>query len=313
MHHVSDQASRAGQTTDHVLMIRPVRFGYNAQTAESNAFQHAPDALSPEQIQAQALAEFDTFVGMLRAAGVQVTVFEDTPDPHTPDSIFPNNWISTHAGGQVFVYPMQAPNRQAERREDIIHWALGRYEHGHLTDLTTMAGGTFLEGTGSMILDRTHGVIYACLSPRTDPVLLEQFARQLQYKTVVFEAADARGQAIYHTNVMMALGQSLAVVCLGAVTRATDRDTLVDSLETSGYAILDISLEQMEQFAGNMLEVRSQQDGQQHMVLSRRAWDSLSSAQRDLLSHFTVPLVIPLDVIETYGGGSVRCMMAEIF
>lgn len=294
-------------------MVRPVRFGYNDQTASSNAFQQAPGAEAPETVQAQALREFDLFVKLLRDAGVQVTVFDDHPEPHTPDSIFPNNWISFHPEGTAVLYPMHAPNRRAERRSDVVD-SLSRGVGGfRLLDLTAgEAGGHFLEGTGSLVLDRVHRIAYACRSPRTDPELLEAWGRELGYEPFVFDALDAAGGAIYHTNVMMAVGDTFAVVCLESVQPPEAREALARRLRDTGHEILEISLAQMEAFAGNMLQVHNA-DGERFTVLSARAHAALGEAQRALLARHSGLIVVPLDVIETYGGGSVRCMLAEVF
>ncbi|TAE46524.1 MAG: amidinotransferase [Bacteroidetes bacterium] len=294
-------------------MVRPVRFGFNEQTAESNAFQQQPGRLRPEEIQENAQREFDTFVDQLREAGIEVTVVEDTPEPHTPDSIFPNNWVSFHADGKVVLYPMQAPNRRSERRQDIVDQFLARYTGGRLLDFSGYESqGLFLEGTGSMILDRVNGVVYACLSPRTSAQLLQEYGARMGYRVVAFHASDARNQAIYHTNVMMALGASVAVLCVDAVRDAAERQALMASLAASGHEVVAITFDQMNAFAGNMLELLDG-DGQRRMVMSARAYHSLTPAQIEAISRHARPIVVPLDVVETYGGGSVRCMLAEVF
>ena len=301
------------QTTSHVLMVRPVRFGYNAQTAEDNAFQHE-SRLTASEIQREALLEFDTFVDLLRQEGITVSVFEDTPEPYTPDSIFPNNWISSHSRGTVIVYPMYAPNRQAERREDIISYLLGLYKGGaKLVDYSGEADrGQFLEGTGSMIMDRTHQRVYACRSHRTDPALFARFCAEVECEGMLFAAVDEAGTEIYHTNVMMALGEDFAVVCLEAVENEQERAKLVQSLTETGHDIVPISHQQVRQFAGNMLQLRTDK-GEPLLVMSQRAYQSLRPPQIASLEAKTRLLAIPLDIIETCGGGSVRCMMAEVF
>jgi hypothetical protein len=294
-------------------MIRPVRFGFNAQTAESNRFQQNDPQVTPEEIQARALHEFDIMVSLLRSHGITVTVFEDTPSPHTPDSIFPNNWISFHANGKMITYPMESPNRQAEVREDIIDYFLQQHPNVTLLDWTGyVAQGKYLEGTGSMIMDRDNQKVYACYSSRTDEELLKQFADEMDLEVVGFHGCSEDGTPIYHTNVMMALGEQLAIVCLESIADPAERDRVIQSLEGSGHQIVPLTFEQMNAFAGNMLQLQKP-SGQSLLLMSQRACTSLRQDQLDLLGRHTELLVIPLDVIETYGGGSVRCMMAEVF
>lgn len=303
------------QATRHVLMIRPQRFASNVQTAESNRFQQsaAPDEVA--QAQATALREFDGLAESLRRAGVQTHLFDDTPEPHTPDSIFPNNWVSFHADGTVALYPMLAPNRRLERRTDILQ-AL-RAEHGfHISrtlDFTAYEREEkFLEGTGSLVLDRVHRIAYACLSPRTDARVLTDFARQLNYQLVTFKAQDRDGAPIYHTNVLMCVGARFAVVCSAAIVRSA-RDTVFDALRSTGHVIVDIHPEQMYAFAGNMLELQDQQGGSL-VAMSAGAHRSLEPAQRATLEQLSGPLIAAaIPTIERLGGGSVRCMLAEIF
>lgn len=295
--------------SQHVLMIRPVRFGYNEQTAVNNAFQSQDGSLSSAEIQEKARTEFDTFAAILRAVGVQVTVIDDTTEPHTPDSIFPNNWISFHPD-RIGLYPMFAPNRRAERRMDIVEqFGKGR----QVVDYTAFeAQNVFLEGTGSMILDREHRVAYACLSPRTDKALFERFCADFGFQAVSFTSLDEHEKPVYHTNVMMAIGTKVAVVCLESIADRDERELVRQSLEKTGHHIVAISHAQMNQFAGNMLAVNNA-SGQEFMVMSKRAHDSLSNAQRAAIEAHCTLLVIPIDVIETYGGGSVRCMLAEVY
>lgn len=295
--------------SQHVLMIRPVRFGYNEQTAVNNAFQSQDDRYQAEEIQQLALREFDTFVYILRAVGIEVTVMDDTPEPHTPDSIFPNNWVSFHPD-RIALYPMFAPNRRQERRMDIVeHFLQGR----KVVDYTASeAKGLYLEGTGSMILDRINHIAYACLSPRTDKALFEQFCKDFGYKAVSFTSVDENGKQVYHTNVMMAIGTKVAVVCLESIDDKDERDAVRLSLEKSGHTVVPITFGQMNQFAGNMLAVNNA-SGKEFMVMSKRAHDSLTNQQRATIEASCTLLVIPIDVIETYGGGSVRCMLAEVY
>jgi len=302
------------QSTNHILMIRPVRFEANAETAESNAFQQL-DTLDAGQAQVQALAEFDALVEMLRSAGVNVLVVEDTPEPHTPDAIFPNNWVSFHADGSVVLYPMEALNRRGERRLDIVQGLEERvgFRLLNLVDYTHHERhGRYLEGTGSLVLDRANRVAYACLSSRTNREVLDEWAEDLGYRVVAFSAEDHNGKAIYHTNVMMCVGSDYAVVCSEAIADSEERDAVRRSLEASGHRLIEITLEQMNAFAGNMLEVRGA-GGELLLTMSRRAHESLHDEQRESLERSVRIVSSPINAIEDCAGGSVRCMMAEIF
>lgn len=302
------------QSTADVLMIRPVRFAGNLQTVESNRFQDADADIPAHRAQAAAREEFDGLVSALRTAGVSVHVFEDTPDPHTPDSIFPNNWVSFHADGSVVLYPMLAENRRDERRDDLLP-GLSRelgFRVSRVLDLTHHErGGKFLEGTGSLVLDRVHRIAYACVSPRTDLDVVGDFAQQLDYEIVSFEANDADGLPIYHTNVLMSVGDKFAAICSESI-REDERAAVLDTLRTSGHAILDLTLKQVEHFAGNMLELRSA-SGDSVVAMSTRALNALTPAQQEFLQAHSGRLVAaPIPTIETLGGGSVRCMLAEV-
>lgn len=291
-------------------MIRPVSFAYNEQTAESNAFQNSDT--NQQEVQAKALAEFDAFVNVLRDNGVDVTVIEDTPEPHTPDSIFPNNWVSFHENGDVFLYPMQAENRRLERREDIIRKLEERFKVGHIIDLSRFEKQRqFLEGTGSMVLDRVNKIAYACISPRTDEKVLDTFCEHAGYKSVLFNAVDENGKAIYHTNVLMAVADKYVVICLEAIADDDEMEAVIDTIAASEKEIIAISFEQMNQFAGNMLEVYNEK-GESLIIMSQAAWDSLDSEQKEVLSSFSKPIYADISTIEKNGGGSVRCMMAEV-
>lgn len=306
------------QTTDHVLMVRPCRFGYNAETAVNNAFQKQESQDAAEQIAARALEEFDAYVQLLRDEGVTVEVMQDSVTPSTPDSIFPNNCVSTHLDRlpdgtmrrTVVLYPMFAENRRKEITKLLagcdsnfeIAIDLGGYE----------SRGLFLEGTGSLILDRERHIAYACSSPRTSEEVVREWARLLGYRYFLFDAADSNGTPIYHTNVMMHVGTEVAVVCLDAIPDAAKRSELVSLLEESGKSIVEISLEQMASFAGNMLEVRST-SGRKILVMSAAAKASLTAGQLEFLES-RLKIVSPdLTAIETAGGGSARCMLAEIY
>ncbi|MDB5155523.1 MAG: hypothetical protein JWR50_230 [Mucilaginibacter sp.] len=298
------------QSTSNLLMIRPVSFGFNEQTAESNAFQTRSTDL--QQVQASALAEFDGLVKILRDNSVNVTVIDDTPQPHTPDSIFPNNWVSFHAGSDVFLYPMQAANRRLERREDIIRTLADNFNIKHVIDLSRFEReNKFLEGTGSMVLDRENKIAYACLSPRTDENVLATFCRQAGYKAATFHAVDAKGMAIYHTNVLMCVGSQFATICLDSITDNTEKESVINSLKTTNKEIIEISFDQMNHFAGNMLEVKNT-DGDTLIVMSQSACKSLSAQQANALSKYGKIIYADINTIETNGGGSARCMIAEV-
>ncbi|HLK98874.1 MAG TPA: arginine deiminase-related protein [Hymenobacter sp.] len=294
-------------------MIRPVRFGFNEQTAGSNAFQNVKLAAQAKEVaQDDALREFDEMVHQLQALGVDVTVYDDSPNPYTPDSIFPNNWVSFHASGTVVLYPMQAENRRPERRPDIINDLAERFHVAKIVDLTHYEQeGKFLEGTGSMVLDRMHKVAFACLSPRTHPDVLAEFSRRTGYRTVTFHAADAAGTAVYHTNVVMCIAETFAIVCLASITDPDQRLMVRQELEGLNKRIIDISLDQMACFAGNMLQVLTQK-GQKLLLMSTRAFESLTPKQIDLLDDYVTLFHFDLSTIEGHGGGSARCMMAEV-
>jgi len=297
------------QTTSHILMIRPVNFGYNAETAVNNAFQVAGmDA----EAQKKALREFDDFVSVLRSNGVDVTVVQDTPEPHTPDSIFPNNWISFHNDGTVIFYPMYAANRRLERKQHVIDTVRTLFEIKSQIDLSSYESkNIFLEGTGSMVLDRDNKIAYACLSPRTDKKVLEDFCKQTGYKPVSFRAVDSKGREIYHTNVMMCVADRYVVICLESIDDKTERENVTTAITGSGKEIIEISFDQMNHFAGNMLQVENV-SGEKLLVMSSQAFRSLTKQQVDKLSSYNNIIHSPLVTIETNGGGSARCMMAEV-
>jgi len=294
-------------------MIRPARFVSNPLTAASNRFQGKSNA-SPDEQQEAALREFDGLAGALRDAGIEVVVVEDTPEPHTPDSIFPNNWISMHADGRVVLYPMEAENRRTERRSDIIeqlHDTIG-LQVTEVVDLTAHEqAGHYLEGTGSMVLDRANRVAYACLSSRTHFDALGDFAQRMDYDVVAFDAVDSDGVPIYHTNVLMNVGEKLAVICDEAIPREDQREAVLARLRDTGHEVISLSYEQLYAFAGNMLELRNA-DGERVTAMSQQAYDSLSPAQRERLAANGRIVSAPIDNIERSAGGSVRCMLAEV-
>ncbi len=301
------------QATSSILMIRPVRFGFNEQTADSNAFQDSTLAEQTKNVvQKEALQEFDAMVQQLRAIGMDIIVYEDAPEPHTPDSVFPNNWVSFHASGTVVLYPMQAENRRLERRQDIIDDLAERFHVSRVIDLTHFEQeGKFLEGTGSLVLDRMNRVAFASLSPRTHPDVLAEFSRQTGYRVVTFHSADAGGTPVYHTNVMMCMAETSAIVCLSAITDPDERLMVRQELEKLGKRVFDISMEQMASFAGNMLLIRSGK-GQKMLVMSTRAYDSLTPNQISQLNEYATLIRFDLSMIEDNGGGSARCMMTEV-
>lgn len=294
-------------------MVRPSRFSFNPETSESNVFQNAAGNERGEEIARLALMEFDHMVELLRSSGVTVQVFEDSPIPPKPDAIFPNNWISFHADGRIITYPMMAESRQREVRQDILRFAMENWGFRHVLRLDARAkSGQFLEGTGSVVLDRPSRLAYACLGPRTDKELLLEWCALNAFDPVVFHASDHHGIPIYHTNVLMSLGDGYAVLCDEAIPDPSERQSVIALLEGSGKSVVTISMGQMEHFAGNMLQVRNQSD-QPILVMSEQARQCLRQDQLDILSQYALILPVPLWTIERFGGGSARCMMAEVF
>ena len=298
-------------------MIRPVAFRMNEQTAINNYYQKVLDGISPETVNAKAQKEFDTFVTKLRKAGVNVTVVEDTLEPNTPDSIFPNNWISFHESGDVALYPMFAENRRAERREDILDILEDEgFEINQIVDYTSAEeDDVFLEGTGSLLLDRENGKAYCALSPRADEEVMIEFCEDFELTPVIFEAfqtVNGERKLIYHTNVMMCLGDTFAVICADCIDDKKERKMVLDSLRGDDKEIILITEEQVNNFAGNMLEVKGKND-QRFVVMSESAYKSLTKKQIAQLEAHVEIIHSSLDTIEACGGGSARCMMAEIF
>ncbi len=293
-----------------ILMIRPVHFGYNAQTAVNNAFQDR--TATSDNVQIQALQEFEAFVARLNAYDIEVLVVDDTLDPHTPDSIFPNNWISFHQDGTTVLYPMFAENRRLERKQSVLGAIQNHFLVERIIDYTVYeAQERFLEGTGSFVLDRDNRIAYACLSPRTDEGLFLALCEQLGYQPVVFRSLDQNGVPIYHTNVMMCVADRYVVINLDSIPEP-DRDRVVASLTKSGKTIVPISHKQMNHFAGNMLQVKNKY-GKKFLVMSSQAYEALTDEQIEQLASFDPIIHSPLDTIEKNGGGSARCMMAEVF
>lgn len=291
-------------------MIRPARFAFNPDTAANNHFQQAP--ADPQAASEKALEEFDGYVASLRQHGVDVLVVQDTPEPHTPDSIFPNNWWSSHADGSLVLYPMEGENRRLERGKGVLRVLEERFAIQRTIDLSPLEQqNLFLEGTGSMVLDREHRISYACHSGRTHEHALRQFAEQLDYRLCLFHAVDRHQAPIYHSNVMMNVGRQLAVACLDTLPHAQERRAVEHSLRDTGKQLLALGFDQLERFAGNMLEVHDR-DGQPLLVMSRSAWHSLDARQRQQVERHSRPLVVNIDHIERIGGGSARCMLAEV-
>jgi hypothetical protein len=301
------------QATRTVLLVRPARFGFNAETAASNHFQQAGTGWGAEQVQQQALAEFDAAVATLRRHGVRVLVFDDTAAPAKPDAVFPNNWLTLHPDGRAVLYPMCTPNRRLERRPDIVASLSQQFSVREVLDLTPYElEGRYLEGTGSIVFDHVHRVAYAALSPRTDAELFGHVAGVLGYEPVAFHAQDAHGRAIYHTNVMMCVGAEFAVVCLASIRDESERARVAGTLRRSGHELLDISLEQVDRFAGNMLALQPRPDAGL-LVMSQSAHHVLTPDQRTFLERHAELLPLAIPTIETIGGGSARCMLAEVW
>ena len=305
-------------------MIRPVAFRMNEQTTVNNYYQKVLDGISPETVNSKAQAEFDVFVNKLRKVGVNVIVVEDTLVPNTPDSIFPNNWISFHENGDVVLYPMFAENRRDERREDILDILEDEgFEINQIMDYTAAEeDGIFLEGTGSLLLDRENGKAYCALSPRADEELMIEFCEDFEFTPVLFEAfqtvnlpdgkAGGERKLIYHTNVMMCLGDTFAVICADCIDDKKERKMVLDSLRGDDKEVILITEEQVNNFAGNMLEVKGKND-KRFLVMSESAFKSLTKKQITQLEAHVEIIHSSLDTIEACGGGSARCMMAEIF
>ena len=304
------------QTTNSILMIRPVNFRMNEQTAVNNYFQETL-AIKNAEINAKAQEEFDAFVEKLKAVGVNVVVISDDINVDTPDSIFPNNWVSFHENGDVAMYPMFAENRRKERREDVfLQLEQEGFKINNITDYTSAEDdGVFLEGTGSLLLDRANSIAYCALSPRADEELFIEFCEDFEYTPVVFTAnqtVEGKRLAIYHTNVMMCLAETFAVICLDTIDDKKERKNVVSHLKQTGKQVITITEQQMNHFAGNMLQLKGKDD-ELYLVMSKAAHDSLTGTQiAEIEAHCPI-LSSSLETIETCGGGSARCMMAEVF
>lgn len=305
------------QITNTILMIRPVSFRMNEQTAVNNFYQKDSNGILPATINAKAQQEFDVLVNKLQEVGVNVIVVEDTKDTDTPDAIFPNNWISFHENGDVILYPMFAENRRLERREDILDILEDKgFVINDVMDYTSAEEeGIFLEGTGSIVLDRVNNKAYCALSPRADEELFIEFCEDFEYSPIIFNAyqtVEGNRELIYHTNVMMAVGETFAVVCSECIDDKTEKKSVTDSLKQDGKEIIYITENQVNAFAGNMLQVKGAND-KTYLVMSESAFNSLNKGQIAQIEKHTSILYSNLETVEKYGGGSARCMMAEVF
>ncbi len=302
------------QTTDTVLMIEPVNFGFNAQTAQNNYFQIEQKNVDT---QAEALAEFNAFVAKLQAKGVNVITVKDTLNPSTPDSIFPNNWVSFHRDGRVALYPMFAPNRRLERREDILELLKEKgFRIDQVKDFSNYEDqDLFLEGTGSMILDHDNKIAYGSISLRLDENIFRKFCEEFGYQPIVFHSFQTVGTSrlpIYHTNVMMCVAKEFVVICLDSIDDEMEREKVQEIIKSTEKEIIEISEDQMHHFAGNMLQLRNT-EGKSFLVMSQSAYNALNNTQIEAIEKYTEIISADLHTIETNGGGSARCMLAEVF
>jgi hypothetical protein len=293
-------------------MIRPAAFGYNAETAVNNHFQHE-EKIDVSTLQQRALSEFDNMVLLLKKHNIRVITIEDTKEPPKPDAIFPNNWLSTSPAGVLSIFPLYASSRRPEKRDDIVQWLAKHFKVSAVQDWSEFeVEGRFLEGTGSMVIDHDHKMIYSSISERTSMPLLENYASANGYQAIVFLATDKHGYPVYHTNVVMTIGDQFAVLCEEAIEEEWELIAVRQLLETTGKIIIPITRDQMHAFAGNMLQVKNS-SGENFLVLSQAAFNALTKEQRLMLEAYSQLLPIPVPTIEKIEGGSVRCMMAEIF
>jgi hypothetical protein len=293
-----------------ILMVRPYQFYFNQQTAANNFFQ---SNINIENANELAIAEFDAMVEKLRAHQIKVNVVQDTKDPSTPDSIFPNNWVSTHTNGTLCLYPMFAQNRRAERKSTVINFLQSNYKIENTLDLTDLEKeGIFLEGTGSMVLDHQNKLAYGCLSERLDKNAFNEWCDKMQFKAIAFKAVDDKAQPIYHTNVMMCMGDQFVVICLESIPNELEKQLVLESFKKSNKEVIEISQDQLNHFAGNMLQVFDINE-KPHLIMSEQAYNSLKTEQLKSLEKYNPILPISIPTIEALGGGSTRCMMAEIY
>ncbi len=298
------------QAAKRVLMVRPARFAYNEQTANNNFFQEKREIAN---INEKALVEFDNFVKVLRDNKIEVIVVQDTESPYTPDSIFPNNWFSTHQTGELVLYSMFAENRRAERKQDVLEAIRKHFSADKTIDLTFWEKeNKFLEGTGSIILDHSNKIAYACRSIRTDENVFIEFCRLMNFKPLLFNSFDENNKPIYHTNVMLSIGENFAVVCAESISDKNERKSVLDSLHQSKKEIIEISMDQMNHFGANVLEVNSI-DNESCLIMSESAENTFTTDQKNVIKRYSKIVSSPLQTIEQAGGGSARCMLAEIF
>jgi hypothetical protein len=297
------------QNPDQVILIRPANFGFNSETAISNKFQRE---IEDHEAQAKALVEFNEFVKKLNAENIKVSVFEDTLAPIKPDAIFPNNWISVHPNGTIVLYPMEATNRRLERRKDVVK-QLENIGFTTLIDLTAHENeGRYLEGTGSIIFDPNYSDAYACISSRTDVKLFEQVCRELNYNPISFLAEDVNGDPIYHTNVMLSIGEKCCIICSESIANPIERAMVLSKLKNSKRVVIDVSFQQMNHFACNCLEVNDQ-NGHSKLIMSTTAYNSFSFEQLEQIESQVKIIHVSIPTIETIGGGSARCMLLGVF
>ena len=295
-----------------ILMIRPAAFGFNEETAANNYFQ-SNSSISREELQQRALLEFDNMVQTMRSHDIDVMVIEDTKEPSKPSAIFPNNWLSTSPDGLVYMYPMYASSRRLEKRDDILKMLSDKFLVKDVQDWSEFeAEGRFLEGTGSMVIDYDNKMIYAAISERTNISVLEKYANTNGFQAIVFLATDKNNRPVYHTNVMMSLGENFCVLCEEAIDEEWELIAVRQLLESTGHTIIAITREQMHRFAGNMLPVKNNK-GEKFLIMSQAAFDSLRKEQKQMLEAFSTLLPVAIPTIEKVEGGSVRCMMAEVF
>ncbi len=300
------------QSTNHIFLVRPAHFGYNSQTANSNAFQTQIDA-SDEDIKERSIKEFDNYIKILRSHQITVHVVQDTENPVKPDAIFPNNWGSFHHDGTVILYPMEAENRRFEKRKDILDRFKESFVINNIIDLSHYEQeGKFCEGTGSIIFDHINKIAYAALSSRTNIEVVNFVCKTLNYKPITFTAYDTNDIPIYHTNVMMCVSEKFAVLCLESIKDKNERKSIINALEKTGHDIIDITQSQVKRFVGNLLSIQNK-NGKEYLIISRSAYHTLTSAQLNMLSRYCELLPVNIETIETIGGGSVRCMISEIF
>ncbi len=301
------------QSTSNLLMVRPVSFGFNPDTSDTNSFQSMAISKGAEGVSQKAWMEFDAFISLLKANHINVMVVDDTPAPPKPDAVFPNNWLTMSHDGTITLFPMAAKNRRPERRDDILMRLKADFEVNRIHDLSNYENShQYLEGTGSMVFDHIHNLAYACISQRTNPELFREYCHQKDYIPIVFTATDKKGNPIYHTNVMMCIGSNVAIICGETIRDDNEWEMVLENLQATNHEVLDISFEQMSHFAGNMLEVENSR-GDHFMVMSTRAYEGLDHKQIQTIERHLSIIHSPINTIETIGGGSARCMMVEIF